>query len=344
MHPLLLPALRRLWRDRTTLQLGIDPARAVVLDNVDAATVTVLGLLDGQHSVGEIATRAGADGIPPARVSDLLGLLARCGAVVDGEPAAGLPRRLPADARRRIGPDLAALSLTRGVDAGAVLARRGRCAVVVHARGRIGPVVAALLGAAGVGRVHVQATGLVTAGDACPGGLLPSDEHRAYAVAAADAVRRAAPEVDTRPIGPRRLPDLVVLAAGHAPAPRSRRATAVLPVGLRDGTAVIGPMTVPGRTACLDCVELHRRDRDPAWPAISAQLSTSRPAQPEPSQLALAASAAGIAAAHVLSHLDGGEPETLGRSLDLTGLGERIRRRSWEPHPRCPCVRTPSPV
>jgi hypothetical protein len=191
VRPLLLPALRQLWRDDKTLQLGVDPARAVVLSNVDAPTAALLALLDGRHTVADITAHAAARGVPPAAVSDLLGLLARCGAVVDGEPTAGLPRRLPSAARRRLGPDLAALSLSAGGQAGALLARRSRQSVVVHATGRIGPAVAAVLAASGVGRVSVQAAGVVGGGDPCVGGLLPADEHRSYALAAADAVRRA---------------------------------------------------------------------------------------------------------------------------------------------------------
>jgi len=341
VRPLLLPALRRLWRDEKTLQLGVDPARAVVLSDVNESTAAVLALLDGQHTVADITRQVAAQGVSAATVSELLRLLAQCGAVVDGEPAAGLPRRLPTAARRRLGPDLAVLSLSTGQQAGTVLARRSRRAVVVHARGRIGPAIAALLASSGVGRVSVAGTGIVQGGDACAGGLLPTDEHRPYAVAAADAIRRAAPEVDTRPL--RRQPDLVVLAGGLAAGPLSRTTRRVphLPVMLRDGTAVIGPLVVPGYTACLGCVELHRLDRDPVWPALAAQLSTAPAGQPDPSHLAITAAAAGIAAMQVLCHLDGGEPEALGRSLELTGLGERVRRRTWKPHPRCDCGRTP---
>lgn len=349
MRPLLLPALRQLWRGKTTLQLGVDPARAVVLDDVDASTVAVLSLLDGRRTVAEVTASAAASGHAAARVDALLGQLTRCGAVVDGNPASGLPKRLPVTARRRLGPDLAVLSLSAGVEAGAMLARRSRRAVVIQAHGRIAPMLASLLGASGVGRVHVQAKGMVNSGDIGPGGLLPSDEHRPYAVAAAEAVRRAAPEVDTRPLGPTRQPDLVVLAGGHRPSPagamgKATRGVPHLPVSLRDGTAVIGPLLVPGRTACLDCIELHRTDRDPLWPALVAQLSTTRRDQPEPNHVAIAATAASLAASQVLCYFDGGEPEALGRSLELTGLGEHLRRRTWLPHARCDCTGARMPV
>ena len=57
VRPLLLPALRRLWRDRSTLQLGVDPARAVVLNDVGPATSTVLALLDGRHTLDDVVSR-----------------------------------------------------------------------------------------------------------------------------------------------------------------------------------------------------------------------------------------------------------------------------------------------
>src|SRR5215468_3255896 len=50
----LLPGLCRLWRDEKALQLGADPARAVILDLPDQRTARVLDLLDGsrtQHAV-----------------------------------------------------------------------------------------------------------------------------------------------------------------------------------------------------------------------------------------------------------------------------------------------------
>lgn len=45
-----------------------------------------------------------------------------------------------------------------------------------------------------------------------------------------------------------------------------------LPVRVRDGTGMVGPLVVPGVTSCLGCADLHRSDRDAAWPAIAAQL------------------------------------------------------------------------
>jgi bacteriocin biosynthesis cyclodehydratase domain-containing protein len=340
MRPLLLPALRRLWRDPTTLQLGVDPTRAVLVTGVGPATAVVLELLDGRRTLGDLSAEAERHGIPAAAVGELVGALRVRGAVVDGELARALPMQLSGSERRRLRPDLAALSLSVGAEAGAVLAQRARRQVEVRARGRIGPVVASLLAASGVGRVHVRASGVADAADAAVGGLLPEDEHRPYATAAAASVHRAAPEADTRPIAAQRAPDVIVLAdgpVGGRPVPVRRGEPALLPVGVRDGTAVIGPFVVPGRSACLQCVERHRCDRDPAWPALSAQLATSAARRPEPCEAVLATTAAGIAAMQVLNYLDGQKPAALGRSLELTGLSGRIRSRSWPRHPACPC-------
>ncbi len=337
MRPLLLPALRRIWRDATTLQLGVDPDRAVVLSEVDAPTLTLLELLDGSRTLDEVVGCGRDLGLAAESVRSLVTGLNAYGAVVDA--VAGRPSSGPVTGL--LAPDLAALSFTAGAAAGQRLRARTRRSVLVRCRGRIGPVVAALLAASGVGRVAVSAAGTVRAEDAAVGGLTPADAGVAYALAAADAVRRAAPRTDTRMPASGSRPDFVVLAAGPVPSPGDRlrwtaRRVSHLPVLLRDATAVVGPLVVPGSTACLDCVELHRRDRDQAWPAVAAQLATD-PA-PEASHVAVATAAAALAAMQVLAYLDGDDPETRGVSLELNRLGDRVRHRPWEPHPRCGCL------
>ena len=74
--------------------------------------------------------------------------------------------------------------------------------------------------------------------------------------------------------------DLVVLADSLAADPRLVRdlqgaGVPHLPVRVRDGTGVVGPLVIPGLSSCLMCADLHRTDRDPAWPALAAQLRAS---------------------------------------------------------------------
>jgi hypothetical protein len=71
--------------------------------------------------------------------------------------------------------------------------------------------------------------------------------------------------------------DLVVLADTLAADPRLVRDLHVggvphLPVRMRDGAGLVGPLVIPGVSSCLCCVDLHRTDRGPAWPALAAQL------------------------------------------------------------------------
>ena len=69
--------------------------------------------------------------------------------------------------------------------------------------------------------------------------------------------------------------DLVVLTDYLVADPRMVRelhsqGVAHLPVRVRDGTGLVGPLVIPGVTSCLACADLHRSDRDAAWPAIAA--------------------------------------------------------------------------
>ena len=59
-----------------------------------------------------------------------------------------------------------------------------------------------------------------------------------------------------------------LLAAGYA-----QRRQAHLLLSLRDGVPVVGPLVRATGTPCLNCLDLHRRDRDPGWPELAAQLA-----------------------------------------------------------------------
>jgi hypothetical protein len=52
------PSLARLWRDRHTLQLGLDPRRAVLLEVANPGAARPLDLLDGAHSERAILDHA----------------------------------------------------------------------------------------------------------------------------------------------------------------------------------------------------------------------------------------------------------------------------------------------
>lgn len=334
-RPRLNPALRRLWRDQHTLQLGVDPSRALVVSEMDTATVRFLAGLDGQRTHLEVLRDAATAGLPVRFVAEVLAGLRRGNALLDGaEP----------DRPDRLTPDRAALSL---LDDGPVAAERigarRSAAVVVHGAGRVGGPLAALLAAAGVGAVSVVDEGVVDPTTYAPGGLSAADLRRSRRAAAHDALRRAAPEVDTATPSPDRPPALAIFTTGAPIEPEVRNSlhAAFVPhlvTGLRETTAVIGPLVVPGRTSCLQCADLHRGDRDPGWPLLAMQLGAPDRQYVAPADVALAVTAAGLAGLQALTFLDGVLPATAGGSLELSHPDWRIRRRTWPAHPRCGCL------
>ena len=99
-----------------------------------------------------------------------------------------------------------------------------------------------------------------------------------------------------------------------------------IPVIVGDTTLTIGPRTVPGRSACIACIERHRTDDDPAWPAIAMQLWG------RPSRLDSPRSAPHIAGA--VLHLLGEDP---GTALRIDMATQRRDTLRWEHHPLCEC-------
>ncbi|MBE1487123.1 hypothetical protein [Plantactinospora soyae] len=338
-RPTLLPGLARLWRDRHTLQLGLDPHRAVLLEVANPAAARLLDLLDGTRSERAVLEHAVTINVTPDDARTLIDTLRAAGLVVAAHTL--LPTDLPEPARQRLSAEAAALAL-RGPDTpgtpAQLLRRRAAARVVVTGQGRLGPPVAVTLAQSGIGQVHPDLRGHVVPADTVGGGLLASDVRRPRAVAVADAIARSVPGTDTRPVR-RGQADLVIqvgtdrpaelLAAGYA-----QRRQAHLLLGLRDGTPVVGPLVRSTGSPCLNCLDLHRQDRDPGWPGLAAQLAVDD--APEPCLTATLIAAVGYATAEVLAFLDGAAPETVGGTVEITGPG-RVRRRTWPPHPRCGC-------
>ena len=173
MRPALKPALRRLWRDQTTLQLGIDPDRYVLIEGVDDRAAVFVHALDGTRDLAETLEIARRQGVRPAHATALLDALAEAGLLDDATTDTAVWQRLDLAERDRLGPDLAAMSLQSGaVDGGmATLASRRDAYVEVRGLGRVGAAVARLLAAAGVGRVVPRDRAPVRAADVVPGGL-----------------------------------------------------------------------------------------------------------------------------------------------------------------------------
>ncbi|RLU99487.1 hypothetical protein CTZ27_15490 [Streptomyces griseocarneus] len=359
---MLKPALRRSWRSRDTVQFGVAPAHALVVGPVDTATSSFLPLLDGTRGMPLLREEARSVGLPEGRADALVEKLTRAGLLDDprggGEGAAALREQGPALERLR--PDLASLSVLHA-GAGAamgIMAARRRLRVQVRGAGRVGAAVAALLAASGVGQVDVQDGGCVEPWDAAPGGVGAERIGERRDSAVRRLVRQVAPVPRPRSRGGgggAAEPPLALVVftprdglAAHAPDPAVAEElvlarTPHMYAGVLEATGVVGPLVLPGATACAGCAELGRAERDPAWPRMLAQWRSGRASGVPSCDMALATVVAGLTVSRALAFLDGGSPASAGVRLELALPGPAWSPRPVEPHPRCPCGAAGSP-
>ena len=327
-RPTLLPGLARLWRDPHTLQLGTDPAHAVLLELAHPALAQLLDLLDGSRPIRTVLDTAGRLGVPREQAGQLFDTLAAHGLIVGAHTL--FPSDLPEAARPRLTAEATALALRRrelAATPAQILRRRAYARVVLTGRGRLARPLAVALAEAGIGHV-----------------ALDLDEPQPVRDAVARALDQAVPGTVTAPVRGTRA-TLVVLLGTDRPAnllaaSYARRRQAHLLVDIRDRTPVVGPLVPAAGSPCLNCLDLHRRDRDPGWPQLAAQLCALGPAVTCDTTTLLAA--ASVGAAEVLTFVDGGRPETIGTALEVHAPA-RLRRRAWSAHQDCHCQRQRQP-
>ena len=159
-------------------------------------------------------------------------------------------------------------------------------------------------------------------------------------LAALDAVRVTAGTARSwSPSG--RGVDLVVLADALSPDPvlvarLMRERVPHLPVVLRDGAGIVGPLVLPGAGPCLRCLDRARADADPGWPTLACQLF-GRAGRASAQILRMtAAVAAQQVAAVAAGRWDAADPpDVLGCTLEVEGSAIAVRR--WFMHPGCGC-------
>jgi len=333
-----------LWREPGASQIGTDPRYAVVLENLRPAEQDLLDLLRSEPTIGDLLRVGRAAGLSGTEVRRLVGTLERAGVLApDATPAAPLqdvPRTGTAlDASRA--PDIGYWArVSPDADGRAVLARRRGFMVGVLGVDRLGILVASWLATAGVGTVLLSDPGPVLPLDVGPGAFGWADVGRRREDAGAEILRSCAPRVKTSaPAGAR--PHLTVLVE-HGVAnpvrarPLVREDLAHLSVVIGDVAVSVGPLVVPGTGPCLRCLDLHRCDADPRWPAVATQVAA---APREGVETSLAALAAAIAVGQVLAYLDERPVATLGAALEVDAVAAVPIRRGWEPHPECGCAR-----
>ncbi|MEU7589448.1 hypothetical protein AB0A95_24510 [Micromonospora sp. NPDC049230] len=340
-RPTLLPGLHRLWRDRHTLQLGVGPGLAVLLELANPRAAHLLDLLDGTHSERAVLAQAATAQVTVDDARTLLDALRTAGLLVPAHSL--LPRDLAGPVRARLTAEAGALALAAARLPGTpaqVLRRRRAARVVLNGAGALGGPLTVALAQSGVGQVVPLLTGPVRAVDLVGTGIPAAELGQPLAPAVRAAVDRVAPGTGTQPIRGGRADLVIQLGTDRPPAllaaGLAHRRQPHLLVTLREGVPVIGPLVCPPAGPCLHCVELHRADRDPDWPRLAAQIAAADPVTAGATGTLFAA--IGYALAEALAQLDGGQPETLGGAMEITGAG-RFRRRGWPPHPACACSR-----
>lgn len=151
------------------------------------------------------------------------------------------------------------------------------------------------------------------------------------AVTCAAAARATVDAAGASPVGSG-APDLTVVSAyGSAVVPaRALMAedSAHLVVTSAGGTVTIGPLVLPGITACTVCEALQRAQKDPDWPAVAIQCAARRP---RPSAL-VAPLAGALVAREAVAFLQGGTAQRWRAGRDGVDPLAPV-----EPHPDCGC-------
>ena len=261
---------------------------------------------------------------PPWLLADPTGAWCRLLTRMDGRNTVG---EIVADTdpplRRRFATVLSSLvnaGLVEVLDAAPVRSRRGGHRIRLVGAGPVAVAVADRLLQNGIERVYLCET---------------ADPERAEAFQTARPDRVRLVRHWRKPESPR-LPLTLVVADTLEPdrlvtADLLRHDAAHLVVRPRLGGALVGPLVVPGVTACLHCCDLTRRDADPDWPAVLAGLQLDHATYTAPATDWTVA----MTVVQVLGFLAGHRTETYGATLELAGFAMAWRR--WPAHPECGC-------
>lgn len=232
-------------------------------------------------------------------------------------------------------PDEELWSAARDDGRGALTrALRASATVGVCGLGRTGLLLARSLVACGMGTVVVDDDLEVDTRDVGPGGYDLRDVGASRRSAAARLLHGHGGRVG---LGERTDLDVVVVVGG-GPLDVTRTWQLMghgiphLPVAWEGAAVTVGPLVVPGTTACLRCVELHRADDAARVPQRTASARYGRHA--EETVLALAAAGAAVRA---VTRLVDGRDVGIATTEQFVSAAAAHHVERWPPHPACGC-------
>lgn len=337
--PLLAPHALLAWREAGHLIIE-DPAAPqsqVLVGNANEEVARWLRSCDGTRSLDAVI--AAAPGIDAASARALLEALADAGLLALGVAEALAPAIPSAEARSPLGQDLDALALC-GRDAGAAFTRRQEHHIWIEGVNRVAHALVEVLAASHVGSLQVRGKHLsrrpIVLRDVGAFGPQAADVGEVPTIAMRRHIERARlrARVDVR------RPVVIACDAHLDPSEEVGYQEAGVPylrVLATSRYATIGPLTLPGHTACWSCLALHRSDADPEWPRLLAQFEQSRRSL-APIDNLFAMWVASEAASRLLEVIDSDDPASLVNcTWHIDRAAAEVRRRRWRVHPDCPC-------
>ncbi len=161
--------------------------------------------------------------------------------------------------------------------------------------------------------------------------------------AAADTIRRVLPQADVR-VGEARSDVAVIVSHGAASiesaVPLMARDVPHLYVTADERGVQVGPLVIPGRSACGTCVGLAHTLHDPSWPVLSLQLTAGRTLPWCSPDVAAQAVALAVGALEWWRSPRQGIPGSAPGWLDTVWTVDRHRPpypTAAPPHPDCGC-------
>lgn len=334
------------------MQFGVGE-QSIVLDGLTDPDKKLLRLLmEGTDKQGPVL--AGECGLLPARAQYLLQLL---------DPVLIYPAESTALSglrSDRLGPDVQQWSAAYEQDAAPLMERRSRAAVRIAGLGRTGSVIAQALAAAGIGTLLLEDEHRVKACDVGAGSHRLCDIGMTRTAAVRRQIHHIDPTIQAHPISTANTDgkdrsfslDLVISVSNDVTDDRllaelMHHEHPHLPVVLRDHDVLIGPLVVPGETACSECIDRHRADQDPQWLDICRTMRQRAAARDStgPEESALALSAAGSAVLQSLLLIDGvNRPSGWSSVVQLRAADGSSTAQGYTPHPGCGCMEAAGPI
>jgi bacteriocin biosynthesis cyclodehydratase domain-containing protein len=336
------PGLRMVRRSPNSVQIGLG-AGGLILAGLQAGELAFVDALRHGITDAHVLDRATALGVDPLRAREICEKLA-------GQLFSDAELHEQGFRAERLLPERSAVLGLYQLPCKTLMARREHAVVQLLGLGRTGAALAAVLVSAGVGTLLLEDDAAVSASDVGPGAFGLSDIGLARSVAVRRHLMRIDPGANVHVVhdggagGPDvRCLDLAVVV-GHDVVPSHTAARFLaaerphLFVLVREQDGTVGPLVVPGETACAECVERHRNIHDPRWLELCGQLAAAPSPVGPLENVALATALAGTAAAHILLFLDGvNQPSSWSAVLTFHQDNGRWTRQEFPTRPDCGC-------